>query len=736
MNKLAGKIVALGLCAAIGAGGVYAAAAQTAGRQEEASVVQTAAVQGAGPQEASKNETVYVLAGADGSVEKIIVSDWIKNALGKETISDRSDLASPENVKGEQSYTISGDGMKVWDAQGNDIYYRGDIEKELPVGLTVSYKLDGKSVSADEIAGKSGRVTIRFDYENRQYEMVRIDGRQEKIYVPFAMLTGMLLDNDTFRNVEVSNGKLLNDGDRTIVAGLAFPGLQENLGLSRDKIEIPDYVEITADAENFAFGMTVTVATNELFSDLDAGRLDSVGGGTGALGELSDAMTRLTDGSSALYDGLCTLLEKSDALVSGVSQLAEGAKALQEGAGSLDEGAARLKAGLSELSAGLNTLSANSAELNSGAAQVFSTLLSTATEQLRGAGVEVPDLTIGNYADVLGGIIASLDQTAVYQQAMQQVAAAVEEKRPEITEKVIAAVKEQVAAQVTAAVQAQVTDGVTKAIREQAEAQVIGRAAGMSKADYDAAVSAGRVSGEQQAAIEAAVAEQMASEAVGTAIKAQTKARMESGEIKAVLSANIDEQMQSEPVRETIAQNVELQVQKAVSENMASEAVQAKLAEASAGAPTIISLKASLDSYNSFYRGLCAYTGGVDTAAGGADSLSGGAAALKDGAAQLKAGAAALYDGALTLKDGMPALVDGVTQLRDGSMELSDGLKQFSEQGVQKLIDLLEGDLAGAAARLRATIDVSKDYRNFAGIESGMDGRVKFIYRTGEIKLS
>ena len=84
----------------------------------------------------------------------------------------------------------------------------------------------------------------------------------------------------------------------------------------------------------------------------------------------------------------------------------------------------------------------------------------------------------------------------------------------------------------------------------------------------------------------------------------------------------------------------------------------------------------------------------------------------------------------------MPALVDGVTQLRDGSMELSDGLKQFSEQGVQKLIDLLEGDLAGAAARLRATIDVSKDYRNFAGIESGMDGRVKFIYRTGEIKLS
>ena len=86
-----------------------------------------------------------------------------------------------ENVKGDETYTMNGDNMRVWDAQGNDIYYQGNIEKELPVDLSVSYKLDGKPISADDLVGKSGRVTIRFDYQNKQYETVEIDGKQEKM---------------------------------------------------------------------------------------------------------------------------------------------------------------------------------------------------------------------------------------------------------------------------------------------------------------------------------------------------------------------------------------------------------------------------------------------------------------------------------------------------------------------------------------------------------------------------
>lgn len=400
MSDKCKKIVAIGLCAALCLGGAGLAFAQT-GSKTKTTAPAAESVSSTVAQNISKDETVYVLAGADGSVKKIIVSDWIKNQLGSATVTDKSDLNNIENVKGDESYSVNGDNMKVWDAQGNDIYYQGDIQKELPVGMSVSYTLDGKTISADELAGKSGKVTIRFDYDNRQYETVQINGTNQRIYVPFAMLTGMILDNDCFSNVQVSNGKLVNDGDRTVVAGLAFPGLQENLALSRDQLSIPDYVEVTADVKNFSLGMTVTLACNDVFSQIDDVNFTTADGATASIGKLTDAMTQLLDGSSALYDGLSTLLDKSKELATGVEELAAGAKAIRDGAGSVDEGTAALKAGLAELSTGLNTLSSNSEALNEGAEKVFTTLLSTAATQIRQAGLTVPDLTIDNYAQVL-----------------------------------------------------------------------------------------------------------------------------------------------------------------------------------------------------------------------------------------------------------------------------------------------------------------------------------------------
>lgn len=790
MSDKCKKIVAIGLCAALCLGGAGLAFAQT-GSKTETTAPAAESVSSTVAQNISKDETVYVLAGADGSVKKIIVSDWIKNQLGSATVTDKSDLNNIENVKGDESYSVNGDNMKVWDAQGNDIYYQGDIQKELPVGMSVSYTLDGKTISADELAGKSGKVTIRYDYDNRQYETVQINGTNQRIYVPFAMLTGMILDNDCFSNVQVSNGKLVNDGNRTVVAGLAFPGLQENLALSRDQLSIPDYVEVTADVKNFSLGMTVTLACNDVFSQIDDVNFTTADGATASIGKLTDAMTQLLDGSSALYDGLSTLLDKSKELATGVEELAAGAKAIRDGAGSVDEGTAALKAGLAELSTGLNTLSSNSEALNEGAEKVFTTLLSTAATQIRQAGLTVPDLTIDNYAQVLNELITSLDENAVYEKALQQVTAAVEENRPLITEKVTAAVrqqveekvtavvrqqvevkvteavKQQVTAAVTDAVKQQVTATVTDAVKQQVTATVIQTAAGMSVENYNAAVSAGMVPQEKQDAINAAIQAQMSSEAiqakitenvtaqmssdtvkakitenidaqmesetVKTKITENTDAQMESDTVKATIAENTDAQMKTEDIQKTISQQIELQVKKAISENMASDTVQSQLTAASEGAKTLISLKASLDDYNAFYLGLLSYTQGVDTAAAGADQLNSGADQLKEGTAALKEGAATLYNGVLKMKDGVPTLISGVEQLKDGSMQLSEGLQQLNKEGIEKLVSLLENDLGDLSARVQATIDVSKNYRSFAGISDDADGQVKFIYRTDEI---
>lgn len=727
MNKKVTKIIAICLCAALCLGGAGVAFAQTGSKQESA---QPTAAQKAADlqQKISKDETVYVLAGADGSVQKIIVSDWLKNELGSASLTDKSGLSNIENVKGDESYSINGDNMTVWDAQGNDIYYQGDIQKELPVGLTVRYTLNGKAVSPEQLKGQSGKVTIRFDYENHQYETVQINGQNQRIYVPFAMLTGMILDNDTFRNVTVSNGKLVNDGDRTVVVGLAFPGLQENLNLSRDQLSIPSSVEITADVTDFSLGMTVTLACNDLFSqlgDVDLGSLDAAG----SLNKLTDAMDQLLNGSSALYDGLTTLLDKSGELAAGVEELAQGAAAIKAGADSLDEGAAELKAGLADLSEGLNKLSANSAALNGGAEQVFNSLLETATAQIRAKGLTVPDLTIENYAEELNKLIKSLDETTVYENALTQVTAAVEKQRPLITQKVTAAVRQEVEAKVTAAVK---TEATTAAQAQVAE-NVIRTATGMTKKDYDAAVAAGQIPQATQDAVNAAIQAQLSDPNVQKQINATVEAQMASETVKNTIKAQTDAQMQTEKVQATISQNVELQVKKAIAENMASDEVQKQLQAASEGSKTLIALKASLDDYNAFYLGLLDYTAGVDKAAEGSNELYAGAGDLKDGTAELRAGAAKLYAGVLQLKDGTPALVSGVTQLKDGAMQLSEGLQQLNKEGIQKLTKLLQDDLGDLTARVQATIDVSKDYRSFSGISDDASGQVKFIYRTDEI---
>lgn len=422
MKKPVVKALSITLCALLALGGlggtVYALNAAGNPVPEQSVPAEPSAEAVPAGDRNVKDETVYVLAQADGSVEKIIVSDWVQNTQGGDTIRDVTRLTEIENAKGSETYTLGGDNTCVWDARGNDIYYQGEIDQELPVSVAVSYTLDGAAISPEELAGKRGHVSIRFDYTNHQYELVDISGRQEKIYVPFAMLTGILLDNEVFSNVSVSNGKIVNDGDRTIVAGLAFPGLQDSLGLDRDTLDLPGYVEITADVEGFALETTVTLAANGLFNDMvcEAGGLDGL---DGKLDELTDAMAQLMGGSSRLYDGLCTLLDSSKELVSGIDKLAAGAAQLKQGADSLSAGASQLQSGAAALSQGLNQLAGQNDALNGGAAQVFQTLLGTADTQLAAAGVQAPELTVENYAQVLDGVIAAAGESP----AAQQVAA-------------------------------------------------------------------------------------------------------------------------------------------------------------------------------------------------------------------------------------------------------------------------------------------------------------------------
>lgn len=622
------------------------------------------------PAASKKDEIVYVFTDAEGNTKNILVSDWLTNPQKSETLTDCSNLENLENVKGDGSFTTGADGAVTWQADGEDVYYQGTTTETPAVSMKVEYLLDGEKISAKDLAGKSGVVTIRYEYTNNETREVEIDGERETVAVPFAVLTGMMLDNEHFRNVTVSNGKLVNDGQRTIVVGFALPGMNDSL----DTDLLPETVEITADATDFSLGTTMTLATNELFGAIDLDETDEVKTQlTDALSQLTDAMDQLMDGSSQLYDGMTQLLEKSDELVSGVSQLKEGSQALVDGSAALQDGMTQLQDGMGQLTTGLNYLDTQSKTLVDGANQLFDAVLATASSQLAAAGVEAPALTQSNYQSVLNGVMSQLDETSVREmataQARTQVESAVRANTAAIT------------AGVTAKVQATVTENV------------------MQQMGLDAAT----ITPEQQAMVNAAVEQMMATED----IQAQINAAVES-----TIQDTIASQMQSEAVQTSIE-----------------EAVQ----KAQAGSGMISNLLAQLDQVAAFCKGVSQYTGGVATAKSGANTLLKGSETLAAGVDQLAGGSGRLNLGLAQLQSGVNQLVAGVSKLKDGQMELSDGLKQFKEQGVDKLTEAVDGDLSLVFDRVKAMCELAAEYQSFGGIAEGTSGTVRFLFRTDAI---
>lgn len=341
---------------------------------------------------AGKEETVYVLADANGSVDQVIVSDWLKNGDGGQSLADSSDLKDIQNVKGYEAFEQDQDGNIIWQAQGSDIYYRGSTDKEVPVEVKVSYQLDGKDISAAELAGKSGRVTIRMDYENKETRKVEIGGKEQEIKIPFAMISGMILPQDTFSNIEVTNARLLSEGNNSIVVGLAFPGLRESIDADALKekledteenedlkeLEIPEYIEISADTDCFELGMTMTVAMSDVLSDieltdsLDLSDLnDSMEELRDATEQLKDGTVELKDGSGKLKDGTVELVSGTEELWDGAAELKDGSSRLKDGTAQLKDGALQLKDGASQLKDGTQELYDKSGLLGNGAAALY-----------------------------------------------------------------------------------------------------------------------------------------------------------------------------------------------------------------------------------------------------------------------------------------------------------------------------------------------------------------------------
>lgn len=640
-----------------------------------------------------KDETVYVFAKANGDVDNILVNETLKNRDKSDKIEDTTDLKDIVNVKGDETFTQNGNKI-TWDAAGNEISYQGTTDKELPVSVKATYYLDGNEISPEDLAGKSGKVKIRLDYTSNETVTKEVNGKDEDISVPFVAVSGMVL-GDNFKNIQVTNGKYLAQGESNIVVGYAIPGLDDGVKDAAADLdtEIPEYVEVSADVTDFSLDMTVTLLVN--------GSEMNFSGGV----DLTD-LDKLTD----------SLSSAGDQLADGSGELSDGATQVSDGAGTLADKMGDLTSGAGSLKAGMESLSSSSGDLSNGVSVI------NQSAQAIAAGVNTLDTAVNTK-------MTEEEQAAVAQQAGTAAASAVEAQfAPD--------------SQTYAAIAAQAAQNFTSTMTSDEKIAAIKQALVNEKDKvynpmYQAAFSAGVVQ-----AVQAETAN-ITDEATKTAtIAAVYTAAMTPGtelynQIASGAAGSVDKslgQIASQVMQgvaasgaDTMGQSVAEACKSAATQAASQAAGQAAVQGAETAKATIAS-QIEATQANGY-----SLVSGANALAQGTSTLAGSIPALKNGISQLVSGANALASGAGQLKDGAVTLADGASQVADGAGTLNESLVTLNNEAIKKMINAYNGDVKDSVERLQAAMEAATEYDSFGGKSDNTAGVTKFIIKTAAI---
>ena len=187
----------------------------------------------------------------------------------------------------------------------NSIQYEGTLDAALPVGVDVTYYLDGQKVT--DIKGKTGTLKAVFKYKNNTE-------------TPFVATTIMLLPQETVSDIEVKNGKSMLIDDYQAIVGLGCPGYEP----------FKNSMEVTMKIKNFQCDYMSTVFTDGVFKDLDLSEL------TKTTDQLNQSAQKLVKGSAQLLAGCTTYGQYLHTYMSNVSKVSYGANALLNGSKQYD----------------------------------------------------------------------------------------------------------------------------------------------------------------------------------------------------------------------------------------------------------------------------------------------------------------------------------------------------------------------------------------------------------------
>lgn len=338
----------------------------------------------------TKDETVYSKIDSNGNNYNTIVNDHIINDEQEQLINDISDLLNIKNVNGDEEFSQDGNNL-AWHAEESDIYYQGESQKELPIECNVKYELDGNEITASELVGKNGKVKITIEYINKDAHTVNINGKDQTLYTPFVVVCGTIIDNNNNRNIEITNGKTVDDGSKTTVIGISLPGLQESLNISKDKIDIPNTIEITMDSTDFELNNIVTYVTPKVLEENDMELFKKLDKIYNQVDTLQSSSKQIEEGANSLKEGTATYSEKSQEFNNAVEQVSKGVSSVNQNYSKIDAGISSLNDSSATLESGAKSVSEGTLAVSENLQTISSKLseLQTGTQSLKQGEVQL-----------------------------------------------------------------------------------------------------------------------------------------------------------------------------------------------------------------------------------------------------------------------------------------------------------------------------------------------------------
>lgn len=161
----------------------------------------------------SKEEVIYINLGADGNVNDV----YAVNIFGKGEVRDYGDYSSVELLNTTDKINYN-DKCVTFSSDKDRVYYKGVMNsKEIPWTISVKYLLDGKEYSAEEVAGKSGKLEIKLTItESKDYKGNYFDS--------YALQASLTLDTTKCTNISATDATTANVGKNKQISYTVLPG--------------------------------------------------------------------------------------------------------------------------------------------------------------------------------------------------------------------------------------------------------------------------------------------------------------------------------------------------------------------------------------------------------------------------------------------------------------------------------------------------------------------------------